>query len=144
MQENAMISLELAGKLRAAGLPWFPAERDAFGLPDRDMDEQVFVVSPLPALLQLVNGQPVVAFQASAEWALDYVLLAEAVWLPSEAQLREALADRVPADATLRLDRTVAGYSCAVTTAAGLRSFDAEQAENAYALALLALLTTSV
>ena len=51
-----MISLELARELRDAGLAWQPAERDAFGLPDRDMDEQVFVVSPLPALIRMSSG----------------------------------------------------------------------------------------
>lgn len=139
-----MISLELAGRLRDAGLPWRPLERDTFALPDRDMDDQIFVVSPLPAMLQLLNGHPVVAFQASAEWALDYVFLAEAVWLPSEAQLREALAARLPAAAPLRLDRTAMGYSCTVELADGAREFAASDADTAYGLALLAMLATSI
>lgn len=135
-----MISLELAGRLRDAGLVWSPVERDIFALPGRDMDDQVFVVSALPALVQRVNGYPVVAFQASAEWALDYVMLAEALWLPSEGQLRVALEDRLPAAAALRLERAAGGYRCTVDEGAGLRRYEGGDAETAYGLALLSLL----
>jgi hypothetical protein len=135
-----MISLELAGQLRDAGLQWRPAERDIFALPDRDMDDQVFVVSPLPALVQRVNGYPVVAFQASAEWALDYVMLAEVLWMPSETQLREALGAHLQPGETLRLDRTAEGYSCSFGSAVGARQFDGPDAETAYGRALLSVL----
>jgi hypothetical protein len=131
-----MISLELAQQLHDAGLDWLPAERDVFALPGRGMDDQVFVVTPLPALVQRVNGYPVVAFQASAEWALDYVMLAEALWMPSETQLREALVAELPPGAALRLDRTGDGYSCLV----GSGRFDAPDAATAYGRALLAAL----
>lgn len=135
-----MISLELAGRLRDAGLQWTPVERDVFALPGRDMDDQVFVVSALPALVQRVNGYPVVAFQASAEWALDYVMLADALWLPSEAQLREALHQALPEDALLRLERTAQGYSCTVGRPERPLVYAGENAETAYAGALLAAL----
>lgn len=135
-----MISLELAGHLRDAGLDWHPAERDLFALPGRGMDDQVFVVTPLPALVQRVNGHPVVAFQASAEWALDYVMLAEALWMPSESQLREALVAELPADAALGLERVGGGYSCVVGAGEGRRRFDGPDASAAYGEALLALL----
>jgi hypothetical protein len=135
-----MISLEMARQLREAGLEWRPAERDTFALPGRDMDDQVFVVSPLPALVQLYNGSPVVAFQASAEWALDYVMLVEALWMPSESQLREALADLIDPDAPLGLARTADGYSCAVAIGGQKRSFSGPDAEAAYANALVAAL----
>jgi hypothetical protein len=135
-----MISLEMARQLREAGLSWRPAERDTFALPGRDMDDQVFVVSPLPALVQIYSGQPVVAFQASAEWALDYVLLAEALWLPSEHQLREALVARLSADAPLALERSAAGYRCSIGIGGAPRSFAGPDAEAAYADALIAAL----
>jgi len=135
-----MISLELARQLRDAGLVWQPAERDTFALPDRDMDEQVFVVSPLPALVQRVNGYPVVAFQASAEWALDYVMLAEAIWLPSEAQLRERLDAALGPGSPLRLDRSDAGYSCTIGIDGARVSFSGPNAAIAYGQALLAVL----
>lgn len=135
-----MISLELAGQLRDAGLDWHPAERDIFALPGRGMDDQVFVVTPLPALVQRVNGHPVVAFQASAEWALDYVMLAEALWMPNETQLREALVAELSAGAALCLERTNEGYSCVVGAGASRRHFDGPNASAAYGRALLDLL----
>ncbi|MBX0330260.1 hypothetical protein K2Z83_21565 [Oscillochloris sp. ZM17-4] len=135
-----MISLEMARQLREAGLEWRPAERDVFALPGHDMDGQVFVVSPLPALVQRYNGMPVVAFQTSAEWALDYVMLAEAMWMPSEGQLREALAGLLAPDAPLGLSRTALGYRCAIALGGQPRSFDGPDAETAYAQALIAAL----
>ena len=128
-----MIGLDLAVRLRKAGLSWRPAERDIFALPGHGMDDQVFVVSPVPALIQLYNGHPVVAFQASAEWALDYVMLAETVWMPSEGQLRETLATTLPPGAELRLTRVDGGYICA----AGPAIYEGPDAETAYGLALL-------
>ncbi len=128
-----MISLSLAMRLRDAGLAWRPRERDAFALPGRGMDDQVFVVSAMPALVQRYNGHPVVAFQASAEWALDYVMLAEAVWLPEEGQLREALAALLPPGDELHLTRVDGGYICA----AGPARFEGPDAATAYGLALL-------
>jgi hypothetical protein len=104
------------------------------------MDGQVFVVSPLPALVQRYNGQPVVAFQASAEWALDYVTLAETLWMPSEGQLREALHIRLDPGAPMSLTRTPAGYRCAIGLGGQLREFDGPDAETAYAHALIAAL----
>lgn len=138
-----MISLDLALELRAAGLVWHPAERDTFALPGRGMDEEVFVISLLPAMIQRYNGYPVVAFQASAEWALDYVLLAEAVWMPSEGQLREALAARLTPDAELRVERSAGGYSCTVGLADGPAHFSGPDAETAYGRALVTALASS-
>jgi hypothetical protein len=128
-----MIGLDLAMRLREAGLAWRPVERDIFALPGHAMDDQVFVVSPVPALVQLYNGHPVVAFQASAEWALDYVMLSEVVWMPSEHQLRETLAATLAPGAELRLTRVDGGYICA----AGPTSYEGPDAETAYGLALL-------
>ena len=135
-----MISLELAGRLRDAGLRWNPAERDLFALPERDMDDQLFVVSPLPALIQRLNGHSVVAFQASAEWALDYVMLAEVIWMPSEAQLRELLERTMTPDAPLRLERSASGYSCTIGLDGLPASYERDDAADAYAMALLAVL----
>lgn len=135
-----MISLELAGALRDAGLTWRPVERDTFALPGREMDEQIFIVSPVPALIQLLNGYPVVAFQASAEWALDYVMLADTLWLPSEAQLRDILAARLEPDAQLRLERTADGYCCTAGAAGRQAEYCGADAATAYGRALLALL----
>jgi hypothetical protein len=137
-----MITIELAQKLREAGLVWQPAERDQFAVPNLQMDNQVFVVSQLTALLQKYNGHPVVTFHGSSEWALDYIMMTDVVWMPSESQLREALAGAIGPDATLRLDRYGAGYRCRITLNGEELDFEAFDAESAYARALLHVLQT--
>ena len=138
----AMINLELARRLKHAALPWRPAERDCFLIPDRQLDDQIFVVNHLTTQIQNYHGDLMVTFHGTSEWALDDVLLAEVVWLPSESQLREAIAERIGPDAPLRLDRTSTGYRCQLADSERMLEFDADGAEDAYALALLALLQT--
>ena len=135
-----MISSELARRLKQAGLAWQPAERDFFMMPEHNLDDQIFVVSGLPALVQNFHSEMSITFHGSIEWALDYVLLSEAVWLPSETQMRGLLANAIGADAPLRLDRTAAGYRLQVASGADLLEFEATDAEDAYALALLQVL----
>lgn len=135
-----MISLEMARQLREAGLSWRPTERDTFALADHDMDDQVFVVSPLPAIVQIFQGQPAIAFQASPEWALDYVMLSQVLWLPTEYQLRSALVSYVAADGPLSLERVSDGYRCTIGLGGTSQSFDGHDAETAYAYALIAAL----
>ncbi len=132
-----MISSELAKRLKQAGLEWRPAERDFFMMPEHNLDEQIFVVSALPALVQNFHSEMSITFHGSIEWALDYVLLSEAVWLPAETQLRALLADAIGIDAPLRLDRMAAGYRLQIASGADLLDFEADDAEDAYALALL-------
>ena len=135
-----MISSELAIRLKRAGLEWRPAERDFFMMPEHNLDEQIFVVSALPALVQNFHSEMSITFHGSIEWALDYVLLSEAVWLPAETQMRALLSDAIGADAPLRLDRTAAGYRLRIALGPDLLDFDAADAEDAYALALLHVL----
>ena len=135
-----MLDIELARRLKQAGLAWQPAERDCFAIPDRHLDGQVFVVNRLTTLIQQYSGQLTITFHGSSEWALDDVVLAEVIWLPSETQLREAIAERIGPDAPLRLDRMSSGYRCQIAHAERMLEFDAPGAEDAYALALLALL----
>ena len=92
-----MISSELALRLKQAGLEWRPAERDFFMMPEHNLDEQIFVVSALPALVQNFHSEMSITFHGSIEWALDYVLLSEAVWLPAdEERWRAYLTDDEP------------------------------------------------
>ena len=135
-----MISSELALRLKQAGLVWRPVERDFFMMPEHNLDEQIFVVSALPALVQNFHSEMSITFHGSIEWALDYVLLSEAVWLPAETQMRALLSDAIGADAPLRLDRTAAGYRVRIAFGPDLVDFDAADAEAAYALALLHVL----
>ena len=132
-----MISGERAQQLKAHGLKWQPAELDLFIMPDHNLEGQIFVVSALPALVQSFGGEQTITFHGSIEWALDYVVLSEAVWLPSETQLRELLAGAIGSDAPLRLDRLEHGYRLLIGLGADLHEFEAPTAEDAYALALL-------
>src|SRR5512146_2882759 len=86
-----MISLALAQDLKEAGLSWEPAMHDFFAIPERGMDNRVFVISDIQSTVENLLGSPVVAFQGASEWALDYLVTSEAVWLPTESQLRQAL-----------------------------------------------------
>jgi hypothetical protein len=131
-QYGTVISLDLAVRLREAGLAWTPAPGDRFALPDRGLDE-VFVLSNMTIQVYELPKGSVIGFNGTTEWALDDVDKEEAIWLPSEDQLRDRLGD-----AFRRLER--AGGQYRVVT--GDRSFDAARPEDAYGEALLHQLTT--
>lgn len=126
-----MISVDLAEKLAAAGLVWEPARGDHFVLPHRDMDEQVFVLSDMTVEVHQFPAGEVIGFNGTVEWALDSVERHEALWLPREDQLREALGDTF-----VSVVRVPDGFRCDVVGA----SSTAPTCEEAYALALLAVL----
>jgi hypothetical protein len=137
-----MISLETARKLKQAGLVWKPALFDFFAIPDRDLDDRVFVIADMPVMIENLFGAQVVSFQGASEWALDSLVTSELVWLPSETQLRQCLQESLLAagNSGLRLTANLAGYSCEFKGKAGRMSFRASQACEAYALALLNIL----
>ena len=130
-----MISRELAETLAAAGLVWEPASGDRFLVPDRDLDEEVFVVSGMSVEVSDLPTGPEMRFNGTVEWALDSIGQHEVVWLPREDQLRDALGDRF--ERLERLEGAPGGY--AVVLVDGTRYVDIE-AERAYARALLAVL----
>ena len=112
------IDLELGLALRAAGLRWDPAPGDHFVVPDRDLDDTVFVLSHMVVEVIDTPVGPMLAFNGTTEWALDSIEVTEAVWLPLEHQLRTLLGEAfvsleiVPSD-----DPATRGY--AVTARAG-------------------------
>ena len=128
-----MLSLEVALALRSAGVAWDPRPGDAFVVPDRDMDEEVFVLSDMVVqTVQPPDGPSTLAFNGTTEWALDSLEAREAVWLPREDQLRELLG---PAFVSLeRVPGPPEGY--AVTS--GTERYLDVSPEGAYARALLA------
>jgi hypothetical protein len=134
-----MIPLRLARELKQAGLVWPATVNDFFAIPDRGMDDRVFVIADLLANLDIFRGWPVVTFHGSAEWALDYILTTEVVWLPTESQLREALLNIVNGEVVRSLQLTYNGrsYCCTVDSEAGAVKFDAITAGEAYGQALL-------
>ncbi len=137
-----MLSRALARRLQQAGLPWTPALHDFFFFPEHELDDRIFVIADLPAQVAVLQGEAVFTFDGAAEWALDHIVTTEAVWLPSESQLRHAIEARLPdvAGPQLLLMTETDGYSCTIATTSGPRTFPATAAEDAYAQALLELL----
>jgi hypothetical protein len=132
-----VISVELAQRLQAAGLQWEPRLHDFFMIPDTHFSDRKFVITDVQAELALYRGTPMVTFHGALEWALDHVQQQDVVWLPTETQLREALADRVD---NFTLERNPAGYTCTLVLADQTLAYTAESGGDAYAEALLFLL----
>ena len=75
-----MLSRDLAEALRTAGLRWAPAKGDRFVVPERDLDDEVFVVSDMVVeALDVPDGGRVLAFNGTTEWALDSLEAREAI-----------------------------------------------------------------
>ena len=133
-----MIGVQLARQLKEAGLAWKPGPGDRFAIPDRDLDDEVFVLSNMTIEVQAMPEGPVIGFNGTTEWALDDVELDETLWLPREDQLRDLLGGTFRA-----LRRPLPGYAVDVELLGESRTFDGETAEQAYALALLHLLAAA-
>ncbi|WP_432573288.1 pilus assembly protein CpaE [Kineococcus sp. SYSU DK005] len=131
-----MISVDLALRLRAAGLEWQPASGDRFVIPDRDMDEDVFTLSDMTVEVHEHPTGRVIGFNGTTEWALDSVDQPAACWLPAEHQLRELLGERFT-----RLERRDVGdgvvHRVLLLDEHGADAFEAPDAADAYAQALL-------
>jgi hypothetical protein len=134
-----VLSTGLARALRDAGLVWRPEKGDRFVVPDRELDDEVFVISDMVVeTLEVPEVGRLLAFNGTTEWALDSLAASEALWLPREGQLRELLGD-----ALIGLERLSAepvGYAVTVLVADGPRRHVDVDAESAYARALLELL----
>ena len=131
-----MISVPLARSLRDAGLRWSPAAGDRFVVADRDMDDQVFVLSDMTVEVRTFPTGPVIAFNGTTEWALDSLDQDDALWLPAEHQLRDLLGG-----AFRRLERVPGGFTAVVADGSGTDvGTTAAEPADAYARALLSLL----
>ncbi len=137
-----MLSLTLAKELKSAGLTWTPTQNDFFAIPDRGFDDSVFVITDMTVLIELVKGELAVTFHGTVEWALDHVLIADLVWLPTETQLRELLEQSLVGEPepTLSLTSTTDGYRCEIQFRGEALPFEAFGASEAYAVALLHVL----
>jgi hypothetical protein len=133
-----VISVQLARSLRDAGLRWSPVAGDRFVVADRDMDDQVFVLSDMTVEVRTFPTGPVIAFNGTTEWALDSLDQDDALWLPSEHQLRDLLGRSFR-----RLERLPGGFTAVVADGSGVEvGTTAAEPADAYALALLARLTS--
>ncbi len=106
-----MISIDLALRLKEAGVVWTPASGDRFMVLDRDLDDHVFAVSDMVVeVMDLPTGR-ILAFNGTTEWALDDVEEGEVVWLPAEEQLRTMLGrtfvslESIPGGFAVRIER---------------------------------------
>jgi len=145
-KDVSMITLTLAQKLKEAGLVWRTTVHDFFAIPDRDLDSRVFVLSDMMVTMDVLRGWPAMMFHGTSEWAMDYLLTHEAVWLPTESQLREKLEEELAArnGRFHQLQHQDGGYVCAVSLASNPLNFMAESASEAYGQALLHLLNQPI
>jgi hypothetical protein len=128
-----VITFELARRLRDAGIVWTPVNGDRFLIPDRDMDDAVFVVSDMVVEAHALPSGALLRFNGTTEWALDSIPQEESLWLPREEQLRALLG---PAFVALEADDS--GF-LVVSEQDGFRSSHRDRdAECAYAVAVLA------
>jgi hypothetical protein len=133
-----VIDVQLARQLKEAGLTWKPALGDRFAIPDRDLDDEVFVLSNMTIQVQTLPEGRVIGFNGTTEWALDDVEIDEAIWLPREDQVRELLGG------TFReLRRGPDGFEVLIDLLGEERRFVAGTADEAYAAALLHLLAAA-
>lgn len=132
-----MLTLALAIQLKKAGLEWQPALHDTFAIPERGLDERRFVLTEVLTYIELFHGSPVVTFHGTAEWALDFVLQTEAVWIPNETQLRELL---LAYGDNLVLRQMDDGFECRLESAGEALSFSGSNVCDLYGSALLQLL----
>jgi hypothetical protein len=139
-----MLSLSTARKLKEAGLTWTPALHDFFAIPDRGLDDQVFVISDIFVNVEMLRGHLEATFHGSVEWALDHVMIEELVWLPTEEQLREELERRLVTLARegMSLTSTLDSYVCEFRVGDQRLHFEAFSASEAYSAALLHTLIT--
>jgi hypothetical protein len=134
-----MISTQLARALRDSGLVWHPLAGDAFLIDKLELDAEVFILSDMTVEAHEFSTGIVLGFNGTTEWALDSVAIDDALWLPHEAQLRELLRG-----AFRSLEASAEGFRVSASIATEERIFDATDAADAYARALLALIDTSL
>ena len=136
-----MITVELALLLRNAGLRWRPASGDRFTVLRPGLEDEVFTISEMTIEPHEYPTGTVLGFNGTTEWALDSVAQEDAIWLPREDQLRDLLG------ATFRsLARSTMGAYQVVVERSGHfeESFWGDTAEEAYANAVLALVSAAV
>jgi hypothetical protein len=133
-----MISWDLATALRDAGLRWAPTSGDRFRLLATGPAGDVYTVSDMTIEPHEFDTGVILGFNGTTEWALDSVALEDVLWHPLEGQLRELLRG------TFRsLEAADGGYVVRTEVLGSERRFSADEPADAYALALLDLVTAS-
>lgn len=137
-----MVSLALALSLKESGLVWDPKLHDFFTVPETTLERRLFVVSDMMIDVQQLFGKQMITFNGAVEWSLDYITIADAVWIPTEAQLRESLMASLYQRALplIVLESTAQSCTCELTFESKPLAFQADNASDAYARALLYVL----
>lgn len=129
---GVVISLHLARWLQEAGLDWTPDQGDEFLIPDHGIDDRVFRISDMVVEVRTIFAGTMIALNGTTEWALDSVMLGDALWLPREDQLLEAIGESFRA-----LERRDEGWLVTLRTDGRARTVGATTAVDALATALL-------
>ncbi len=127
-----MISLDNARALRRSGTEWSPTAGDRFLIDEAQLVGDVFWISDLTIEVHRYHDDTVLGFNGTTEWALDAVPLDRALWLPREDQLRAMLGPTF-----IALSHQGQTWVVTVRDPDGLREFEATDAEDAYAAAVL-------
>lgn len=134
------VSAELAQSLKEAGLTWKPTLHDFFMVPDTAVADRLFVLADMMAGMEVLKGYRAITFNGATEWALDYVLMMDALWVPTEAQIRILLEKQLGKQPRLLLALRADRYACDIQIADEPLTFTAATAADAYGQALLFLL----
>src|SRR5699024_4806727 len=109
-----MIDIDIARRLKHAGLRWEPADGDVFTIDNEHLRDEAFMLSSMVIEPMIARGgNRLSRFNGTTEWALDSVEQHEALWIPREDQLREALGE-----AFLSLHRDAGVFVVSVETGA--------------------------
>lgn len=133
-----MLSLEIALSLKKNGLIWNPQLHDFFALPDTELADRVFVVSDMTIDVQKLLGSQMITFNGALEWSLDYVFTADAVWVPTESQLRRLLQEYLLTEVqpVIELASWLNQTHCKIRFHGQWLNFTASDASDAYGKAL--------
>jgi len=134
------LALEIAKNLKSAGIDWKPQTHDFFAIPDVEMDERVFALSDMTISMEVLHGYHAITFVGSVEWALDFVYHSDAVWLPTESQLREMLVALLEDGGTMTLQTSIGGYVVTIASGGSRKVFEGASASEASAAALLGII----
>ena len=129
-----MLTIQLARDLAAAGVLWQPQAGDRFIIDAELLTDQVFWISDLTVEVYHYEGQSLLGFNGTTEWALDAVTLDQALWLPREDQLRRRLGDRL-----LWVNPAGSRWEVRYTVGDAPRTVSDSDLECAYARAILSL-----
>ena len=117
---------------------WQPATGDRFQLMSHDMEStgtEAFTVSEMTIEAHRFPSGIVLGFNGTTEWALDSIALEDALWLPREDQLREALRNTFE---SLTRDEAAGGWVVTCTFRGERSTHLADDVADAYGMAVLA------